>query len=47
MVAEDGPGRGACVGVDEHAGDDAVPVEGLTVREVGPGLASIGGGIVP
>lgn len=46
-MAEDRPGRCTRVGVDEHAGDDTVPVEGLTVGEMGPGLAGVGGGIVP
>jgi hypothetical protein len=46
-VADDG-GRGvAGVGVDEHAGDYSVAVEGLPVREVGVGLASVRGGVVP
>jgi hypothetical protein len=46
-VAEDG-GRGvAFVGVAQHAWDEAVPVEGLSVCEVGGGGAGVGGGVVP
>ena len=41
-------GRGvARVGVDELAGDDAVAIEGLAVREVGVGEACVGGGVQP
>lgn len=41
-------GRGiAQIGVDEHARDDAVAVEGLTVHGVGCGEACVGGGVVP
>lgn len=42
--------RGGCiaeVGIDELTGDDLVPVEGLTVGEVGVRLAGVGGGVVP
>lgn len=46
-MAEDG-GRGVAeVGVDQLTRDNAVTVEGLTVREVGVGLAGVGGGVVP
>lgn len=41
-------GRGvAQISVDEHPGDDAVSVEGLTVDGVGRGEACIGGCVVP
>lgn len=47
FVSEDRGFRVPFVGVDEHAGDDAVPVEGLSVGEVGVGLPGVGGGVVP
>lgn len=46
-MAEDGGFRVAFVGVDEHAGDDTVAVEGLSVCEVRVGLAGVGGGVEP
>jgi hypothetical protein len=47
FVAEDRGLGVAFVGVDEHARDDSVAVEGLSICEVGVGLASIRGGIIP
>lgn len=47
FVAEDFGGDVTRVGVDEHAWDDAVAVEGLAVGEVGGGHAGVGGGVVP
>jgi hypothetical protein len=35
------------VGVDKHARDYSVPVEGLSVRGVGVGLPGVGAGVVP
>lgn len=46
-VAEEGGARGALVGVDELAGQDLVPEEGLAVGEVGVREAGVGGGVVP
>lgn len=46
-TAEDSGGCGARVGVDELAGDDAVPEEGLPVCEVRVRLAGVGGGVEP
>ena len=46
-VAKDGGCRVALVGVDEHARDDTVAVEGLSVRRVRVGLSGVGGSIVP
>ena len=46
-MAEDSGGGVALVGVDEHAWDYAVAVEGLTVGEVRGGHAGVGGGVVP
>lgn len=41
-------GRGVAeVGVDEHAGNDTVSIEGLTVYGVGYREACVGGGVVP
>jgi len=45
FVAEDGGLGAASVGVDEHAWDDSVAVEGLSVCEVGVGLAGVRRGI--
>lgn len=47
FMSEDGGAGVADVCVDELAGDDLVAVEGLTIGEVGVGLAGVGGGIVP
>ena len=47
FVAEDGDACVAEIGVDELARDDAVTEEGLAVGEMGVGLSSVGGGIVP
>jgi hypothetical protein len=46
-VAEDCGFGVAFVGIDEHARDDAVAVEGLPVCEMSVGLAGVRGGIVP
>lgn len=46
-MAEDCSGGVASVGVDEHAGDDAVSVKCLTVGKVSVTLAGIGRGVVP
>jgi hypothetical protein len=46
-VADDGGRSVAGVGLDEHAGDYAMVVEGLPVREVGVGLAGVVEGVVP
>jgi hypothetical protein len=37
----------ALVCVNEHAWDDAVPIEGLAICSVGVRLPGIGGGVVP
>lgn len=47
FVPEDGGRRVTQVRVDELAGDDTVPVEGLAVGEVGVGLTGVGGGVEP
>jgi hypothetical protein len=46
-MAKDGGCSVSLVSVDEHAWDDAVPVEGLTVDRVCVGLTRVGGGIEP
>lgn len=46
FVAENCGGGVAGIGVNEHAWDDAVAVEGLTVGEVGGRHAGVGGGVV-
>jgi hypothetical protein len=47
LVTPDFPSRVALVGVDQHARDDAMAVESLTVGQMCCRVASIGGGIVP
>jgi hypothetical protein len=47
LVPENLGGGVALVGVLEHARDDAVAVEGLSVCEVRCGHACVGGGVVP
>lgn len=46
-VSEDGGASVPGVGVDEHAWDYAVAVEGLPVYGVRVGLAGVGGSVVP
>jgi hypothetical protein len=47
FVSKDLGGGVALVGVLQHARDDAVAVEGLSVGEVCGGHACVGGGVVP
>lgn len=46
-MSEDRGFRVSSVRVNQHAWNDTVPVEGLSVCEVGVGLSCVGRGVVP
>lgn len=46
-MAKDLGFRIADIGIDEHARNDSMPVEGLPIRKMCVGLTCIGRGIIP
>ena len=47
FVSEDAGCRVSLVGIYEHAWDDTMSVEGLTIGEMCVGLSCIGGSVIP